>query len=130
MDTRHLQCGPGQDIEVLAGIIDPAVTRETAGPIMYMVEIANNSHNDVWVKSIRLEPGGALSNSGLNTVHREFDQLIPEGEDHLFEIPASDVWIRSNDFWRQIDQRRLEFSTTVTLSNGDSYHCRFQTQWR
>jgi hypothetical protein len=127
IDKRSFRCGPGQDIEIRAGIIDPAATREAAGPVMYLVEIANNSHHDVTVKSVRLAPRGERV-AGAQTVYREFNQLIPEGQDHLFELPASDAWVRSSDFGSTLAGRRLEFSATVSLTNGDSYHCDFAAQ--
>ena len=124
IDQRSFRCGPGQDIEIRAGIFDPTTTREGAGPLTYIVEIANNSHNDVTVQTIRLRP---LSDelSILKPVTRTVDQLIPEGEDHVFELAASDVWLRSPDLDPVFARRRLEFEATVLLTNGDSYRCAF-----
>lgn len=125
IDNRTFRCGPGQDIEIRAGILDPTATREAAGTLMYIVEIANNSHNDVTVQSIRLAPRGGEDQSMLKPVVRNVDQSIPEGEDHVFEIPASDVWLQSGGLEPVLARQRLEFDATVRLTNGDSYHCSF-----
>jgi hypothetical protein len=128
IDERSFRCGPGQDIEVRAAVLDPAARGEVAGPVVYAVEVANNSHNDVTVKSVRLAPKGSTGR-GLQTVFRTFDQVIPHGEDHVFELPATDAWMSSAELSRKVQERRLEFSATVVLSNGDSYHCDFETRW-
>jgi len=127
IDKRSFRCGPGQDIEVRAGIVDPLASRESAGPMVYLLEIANNSHHDVTVKYIRLEPRGDTID-GATTVSRHLDQLIPEGKDHVFEIPVSDVWVSSRQFARRLDDPRVRFAATVTLANGDSYHCEFEAR--
>lgn len=126
---RTLPCGPGQDIEVLAGIIDPAAARESAERVMYIVEVANNSDHDLVVSSIRVEPRTKIE--GLTGAYRQFNQPIEHGQDHRFEIVATDVWVQPPDFEaRRVGDRRVEFSAFVTLSNGDAYHCSFEGRWR
>lgn len=125
---RMLPCGPGQDIEVLAGIIDPAAARESAERVMYIVEVANNSDHDLVVKSIRVDPRTKIE--GLTGAYRQFDQTIEEGKDHRFEIPATDVWVQPPDFAARQSARRVEFGAVVTLSNGDAYHCSFEGRWQ
>lgn len=127
IDQRTFRCAPGQDIEIHAGLFDPAATGESFGPPMYKVEVANNSHNEVTVTYIRLQPAGSKAIDSNDTVSRTFDQLIPPGKDHLFEIPVNDAWLRSPEFGRRLAQRRFEFSAIVALSNGDSYQCDFET---
>lgn len=128
IDKRGFQCGPGQDIEVRAGLDDGSINHEVGGQLKYLVEIANNSHNDVVVTSVRIDPSEQVE--GIDSAYKVFDQLIPEGEDHVFEIPASAAWTPPRDFSRQVAGRRVEFRVTVALSNGDSYHCLFAAPWR
>lgn len=124
-----LPCGPGQDIEVLAGLIDPAAARDSGERVMYIVEVANNSDHDLVVQSIRLEPRTRVE--GITGASRKFDQTIEHGKDHRFELPATDVWVQSPDFGsRPVGARLVEFSAVVTLSNGDAYHCSFEGRWR
>lgn len=126
---RTLPCGPGQDIEVLAGIIDPAAARESAERVMYIVEVANNSDRDLVVSSIRVEPRTKVE--GLSGAYRQFDQTIEHGRDHRFELVATDVWVQPPELSvRQPGDRRVEFSAVVTLSNGDAYRCSFEGRWR
>lgn len=127
IDQRVLPCGSGQEIEIRAGLADPRTAREVAGPLHYVVEVANNSHEDVTVKSIRVMPR-AENVAGLGQALQTFDQLIPEGEDHLFELRASDVWVQSEEFERRISGRRIEFVVVVSLSDGDSYQCSFASR--
>ncbi len=124
IDSRVLPCGSGQEIEVNAGLADPTTTRDVAGPLQYVVEVANNGHAEVTVTSIRIAPR-AENAAGFEEAYKAFDQVIPGGEDHLFELPANDGWVRSADFDRRIRGERLEFVVTVSLSNGDSYRCAF-----
>ncbi|HEV7241920.1 MAG TPA: hypothetical protein VGQ36_22000 [Thermoanaerobaculia bacterium] len=129
IDNRGFRCGPGQDIEVRAGLDDGSINNEVGGELKYLVEIANNSHNDVVVTSVTIEPGGERV-YGVDSAYKVFDQLIAEGDAHLFEIPASDVWSRMHESVRPAPGRRVEFRVTIVLSNGDSYHCPFEALWR
>jgi len=129
IDKRTFQCGPGQDIEVRAGLDDGSINHEVGGELKYLVEVANNSHNDVVVSSVRISPSGGKI-AGVDNAYKVFDQLIPEGEDHVFEIPTSGVWNPRSDFAQQMVGRRVEFRVMVALSNGDVYHCPFAAQWR
>jgi hypothetical protein len=106
MDKRTFPCGPGRDIEVRAGI------------------------DDVTVKSIRIQPIRQNVDE-IDAASKTFDQLIPEGEDHVFEIPTGEL-SRSTHFDRKIlgGSSRVEFSVRVELANGDSYHCAFEAVWR
>jgi hypothetical protein len=129
IDKRSFQCGPGRDIEIRAAIVDPAASREATGPVVYMVEVANNSHQDVTVTYIRLEPRGD-NPERLRGESRTVNQLIPSGKDHVFEIPATDVLVRAPGSVQRLEERRLPFSARVSLANGDSYHCEFETLWK
>lgn len=130
LDKRAFPCGPGRDIEIRAGIDDGTITKEVGGELQYLVEVANNSHNDVTVKSIRIQPI-RQDVEEIDAASKTFDQLIPEGEDHVFEIPTGEL-SRSTHFDRKIlgGTSRVEFSVRVELSNGDSYHCAFEAVWR
>lgn len=130
IDTRSFRCGPGQDIEVRAGLDDGTALREVARELTYLVEVANNSHRDLTVRSVRVAPSGEESATGLAAVSKVFDQLIPEGEDHVFEIPASASWNPTSAFDRRIRGERLELAVTVALTNGDSYRCSFVSEPR
>lgn len=129
IDKRMMRCGPGQDIEVRAGLADGSINQEDEGQLKYLVEIANNSHNDVVVHAVRIEPTNDKG-LGIDSAFKVFDQEIAEGEDHLFEVPASAVWTPRTGFEREGEGRRVEFRVTIDLSNGDSYHCPFVALWR
>ena len=133
IDQRTLRCGPGQDIEVRAGVDDGTIiNREDRGVMKYLVEVANNAHNEVTVTHIRIEPMRDKREEvpEIKSAWKEFNQTIPENEEHLFEIPI-DAWSSTTHFDRTIaGGERFEFLVRVSLSNGDSYHCTFAAVWR
>lgn len=130
MDQRQLQCGPGQDVEIRAGIADPATAREQNAEYMILVEVANNSHEDVTVKSVGIDPEQRDDRRPVpfERVHRAYDQLIPEGTEHVFKIPAPPASMRMRGPYELSVSEAVEFFVTVSLSNGDSYRCRFGGQ--
>ena len=130
IDKRSFRCGPGQDIEVRAGIDDGSITHEIGGQLEYLVEVANNSHRDVTVSNIRIEPKPRAGQKieGIDSAAKSFDQLIPENDEHVFELPANASGPRA--FESQVDRQEIEFVVLVSLANGDSYHCSFLARWR
>ncbi len=124
VDERTFRCGPGQDIEVRAGLDDGSINHEIGGQLMYLVEVANNSHRDLTVSYLRIEPHAKFGEpiEGVESAAKTFDQLIPENDEHVFEIPANSG---PRAFDQRPDRREIEFLVVVTLSNGDSYHCSF-----
>ena len=133
MDKRAIRCGPGQDIEVRAGIDDGTIiNREDHGEMKYLVEVSNNSHADVTVKEIRIDPMRDKRDEvpEVYSASKVFNQDILEGEEHLFEIPIGS-WSATSHFDRKLEGgSRLEFWVRVMLTNGDAYHCSFEAVWR
>ena len=130
MDKRTFRCEPGQDLEIRAGVFDPVAAREGSGPMVYKVEVANNSHSELTVTYVRIQPTNQQRADGSDVVSRTYDKVILPGKDHVFEIPVNDVWVRSPEFSRRLAARRFPFSAIVALSNGDSYHCEFESVWQ
>jgi len=132
---RSMDCGPGQDLEIRAGLAPPEVAG-SMGQLMFLVEVANNSHNDVTVDHILIEPQqGQQRRQGqiaLERVHRSVKQLIAEGTEHVFELPASRF---QNPSSSPLDSEfaalgGYEFAVQVVLTNGDSYRCPFAVDLR
>lgn len=130
IDQRTLGCGPGEDIEVRAGLAPP---ENNIGQMVFLVEVANNSHEDLTVDSIMVEPARTpLGQRPLQRAAKNVDQLIAEASEHVFELPtAYEATYESLDprSARQ-GQGRYEFSVTVKLTNGDSYRCPFAADVR
>ena len=130
---RTLDCSSGQALEVRAGIDQQGFERggATSGAIVFIVEVANNSHEDITVerlgvKSRRFE-GGAFQDA-----YKTVNQQIVEGTEHVFEIPTTTfVRLPRRDPQRdpQIDPEEYEFSVLVNLTNGDQYLCHFRATW-
>ncbi len=120
-DSQSFNCDQGQDIEVRAGL-DRRIGEGAFGEQFEMlVEIANNSHEDVTVTSIRVEQMSSDSAAyRFDNSYRKFDQLIEEGKDHTFHLPMTG---RA----RKLESVRssLELVVHVLLANGDSYRCSF-----
>jgi hypothetical protein len=124
VDAQSYNCDQGQDIEVRAGL-DRRIGEAAFGEQFEMlVEIANNSHEDVTVTSVRVEQ--MSSENALyrfDNSYRKFDQLIEEGKDHVFHLPMTARALRNTD--RVTSSQPLELAVHVLLANGDSYRCSF-----
>jgi len=123
VDAQAFNCDQGQDIEVRAGL-DRRIGEAAFGEQFEMlVEIANNSHEDVTVTSVRVEQ--MRSENALyrfDNSYRKFDQLIEEGKDHVFHLPMTARALRTD---RVTSSQPLELAVHVLLANGDSYRCSF-----
>lgn len=133
-DQRSMDCGPGQDLEIRAGLAPPEVAG-SVGQLMFLVEVANNSHNDVTVDHILIEPQqGQRRRQGqvaLERVHRSVKTFIAEGTEHVFELPASRFQAPSSAMDSEFAALGgYEFSVQVVLTNGDSYRCPFAVDLR
>ena len=128
IDERTLRCDAGQDIEVLAGIDSPRPLSSdgTEDRFDLMVEVANNSHEDVTVKTLRVDQIAAHTTPyRISGYGRGFNQLIEQGKDHLFRLPVTGRAYRMTREDVIGGSSGLEISVTVVLSNGDSYRCPF-----
>jgi hypothetical protein len=132
IDQRTLRCDePGHDIEVAAGLDDGTSGRATeqTGQRAYLVNVTNNSHGEVTVKSIRVDPNDH-EGSMDNVVTRSFNQTIPENDEHLFLLPINATWTREMIERHPTSGWPFEFGVSVVLANGDAYRCDFQVQFR
>jgi hypothetical protein len=130
IDQRALGCGPGQDIEVRAGLAPPEIAN-TIGQMVFLVEVANNSHEDLTVDSIVIDPTRTPPGQRpLQRTAKDVDQLIAEGTEHVFELPTAYQAMYESLDPRSAGQGRHEFSVTVKLTNGDSYRCPFAADVR
>jgi len=127
IDKRTFNCGePGLDVGIEGGFEDPRQA-EQIGERNFLVEVSNNSHAEITVTSVRVEP------SNRNRVRYDVafdgeDVVIAEGDAHLFRLPAR----RGMTLDPPIDPSRtrnedfVEFYVMVVLSNGDQYRCNFR----
>lgn len=123
-DSSHL-CGPGQPIEIEAGLDIAGGSGFTGtADVTAHVQLSNNSDEDVVVKSIRIDPQGdsqsplQLDGGGI-TVNRELE----EGKSEQFEVSLT---ARTRTDRRAVGPTSLAFSVTVILADGDSYRCPFR----
>jgi hypothetical protein len=129
VDKEVRDCGPGQPLEIQAGI-QGARNRTTIEPgedVEFLVEVANNSHEDVIIESIRVEPDRAgRTSGGYEPVYRAVNQEIAEGKEHLFQFPAyRRITSATEDRPQRGFQQASEMIVTVIVKNGDSYRCSF-----
>lgn len=92
-----------------------------------LVEVANNSDEDVVVDSVRIDPQQRQDFEITAQMIRP-DQTVAEGGEHVFEVPLT---IRPIDMNRRLDPRRgfsgvIDVSVSVGLSDGETYRCRFR----
>jgi hypothetical protein len=131
--ARTFDCGPGHDIEVRAGLEGSRNGRmiERGDPVIFLVEVANNSHEDTTVASIRVDSKtGRGGRSPLDPVFQTVTQEIPQGKDHVFRFPSRlvDNTIPAGDPRQQTWESPSELNVTVMLANGDAYRCSFGLQ--
>src|SRR5215217_4421687 len=87
MNKRTFVCGePDLDVGVEGGFEDPRQS-EQIGERNFLVEVSNNSHAEITVTSVRVEP------SNRNRVRYDIafdgeDVVIAEGDAHVFRLPA------------------------------------------
>lgn len=132
MDQRALNCGEaGQDIEVAAGLDDGTSGRaaEQTGQRAYLVNVTNNSHGEVTVKSVRVDPNDH-EGTAMDVITKVFDQTIPENDEHLFVLPINATWTREMIERHPTSGWPYEISVAVALTNGDTYRCSFDVQFR
>jgi hypothetical protein len=130
VDESASMCAPGQDISMQAGF-DNASSPGLSEQYTLIVEIANNSHDAITVKSVRADTmGNRDGNVEIQGGRKEFDKTIEGGDASLFEVP---ITVRERDFRsREIDPRRqggaviADLTVTAELSDGDSFRCRFR----
>lgn len=128
IDEQLRDCGPGGDISVIAGFDNmPAGESVNEDRFDLLIEVSNNSHGEVTVKSVRLEQQHPeMASYRIQNVWRTFDQVIEEGKDETFRLPVVGRRAISRDSRdAMFGSRGLELAVTVTLSNGDSYRCLF-----
>jgi hypothetical protein len=128
-DSEVLECGPGQALEIQAGIeaVGGRRVMEPGDEVAFLVEVANNSHEDVVVTQMRIEPDRAGRGTGaIEPVYRSVNQEIAQGKDHLFRFPAMRRMISATDTERRPrTETAPQMTVTVTLADGDSYRCYF-----
>lgn len=128
------QCEPGDPIEIAAGVMQPDVGMD--GRLVVLVEVANNSDQDVTVDFVRIESHNSFSQQqqeqqriayDLQGASRNFDQEIKEGEDARFEVP---VTVRLRDIGDAQMARgvtvAIDAAVTVKLADGSSSRCAFR----
>lgn len=102
----------------IVAIPNPQVTIE--------VEVSNNSHDDIVVKSIVLIPRNDRdARFALNNAYGKFDQTIEEGKDHVFTLRTTGRWRAAVNELGERPAASTEVEARVTLGNGQIYRCAF-----
>lgn len=122
-------CGAGDPIEINAGFQQAPST----GPEGYsesltlLVEIANNSDEDILIEGIRVDPISPMQGGQryeLQGGRIEPRQVIAEADAELFEVPMSAR--RLTQYAPRGFSGVAEVAVTVELEGSDSYRCRFR----
>jgi hypothetical protein len=126
IDRRDLDCRGGQDVGIAAAFED-ARRSEQVGQPSFVVEVANNSHADVTVTSVKVEPS-QRNRVRYATAFDGDDVTIAGGDAHVYRLPATAPLAPDPEISRApLDRldRALALFVTVALSNGDHYRCEF-----
>jgi hypothetical protein len=128
IDKRSLECGPGAAIEIEAGLDSPRVrgTELRDDNITLLVEVTNNSHEDITVRNIYAEQLSTQdANYLLDRGHLAPNATLSEDDSRTFKLPVSGRPVPNFDPRRARGGDELVLALTVELANGDSYRCRF-----
>ena len=127
IDKRNFNCGEGgHEVSIAAGFEDPRVS-ESLEERAFLVEVANNAHEEITVTTVRVEPS-SKNHIRYDTAVTSKDVVIAEGEAHVFRMPARVPLVPQPQMDRsetRYPRQLLEFSVTVSLTNGDDYRCGF-----
>jgi hypothetical protein len=132
VDETVKTCGPGDLLQIEAGM-DPQSSpiEQLSSRLTMLVEVANNSNEDVTVKFVRVDPISTSRDSliELDNGSRDFGEVVAQGDAHTFEVPLT-ARRRGGPLQQRAtgNVRAAEFDVAVTvgLSSGDSYRCRFR----
>lgn len=128
IDKHTFRCEPGQDISIAAGF-DPGNQRGELGEREFLVEVSNNSHADVTVTSVQIEPSDR--NRGLPGAYEKTDVTIAEGESHLFHLRPTSYALEPRRQQSTLGPSNvMDFFVMVRFSNGDAYRCPFRVDRR
>jgi hypothetical protein len=123
-------CGPDQPIEINAGIESSATGAERlGGNLILLVEVANNSDEDIVVEYVRVDSLSPMRDSQtryeIQGARIDPGETIAEGRDHLFEVP---LMIRGSEGLTSSTGRRgsADLAVIVGLEGGKISRCRFQ----
>ncbi len=124
-DSRVIEGGPGQPIEVsISGVDNAVITPDADGSRQYTVEVeVGNSENypvTVTQISIRTSGNGAFQ---LSPTSRKFNEMIDPLKNHLFELVLRGRKVRS---FAPNEAHNVTLSVMVTLANGDTYAYEFE----
>ena len=124
-ERRQLDCKSGEALEVRAGVDQESLERSGTGSgmIQFLIEVANNSHQDVTVKTVGVT-SRRTDTAPFENVVKTVNQDIAEGTEHLFKLPTT-VFARLPGRSPRSDEN-YEFSVLVNLTNGDAYVCHFE----
>lgn len=132
--SAAIEGGPGQPISVSVGIdegvsLAPPPMRgmdNTMPPpeqqLTLKVEVSNLSDGPLTVHRILASQPSGDSAFHISSTSRVFDLEIPEGKDHLFDLPVTGRAVRPTSSNESIE---LVVRVVVELSNGDSYYYSF-----
>lgn len=121
-------CAEGDLIMIEAGVSTGGDEFESSMPhqITLLVRVSNNSHEDIEVQSIRVDPA-AHRTYRIDNAYREFNQVVKEGFDHTFEIPSRGEWIGRQERDLILGGSGVpEAVVSVALTNGPVHRCRFR----
>lgn len=127
IDERVLDCNAGGDVSVDVAMNAPGVAFEQATDHFTMVvEVGNNSHSDIEVRAIRVEPSERERASyAVERSYRKFGTVLAGGESHRFELPMMGRSTRDANIPAS---EVLGVVVSVYLGNGDTYRCELNTR--
>lgn len=126
IDRRYLDCEPGQDVSIAAGL-DAAYLHDdgTEDHFNVLVEVSNNSHDDITVDAIGVDQlADELTSYTVDRGYGKYGLVITPGKDHTFELPVHGRAVKRS-MQSLTASRGIEIRVAVLLEGGDQYRCSF-----
>lgn len=127
IDDSTQQCEPGQPVSIQLGVDLPQGSRMEGmdDHLTIFVAVSNNSHQEITVTRVTIEQ--AFDHTAyyrIDSQSRTFNEVIPEGEEHAFELPTTGrLLVRPQEL---AQARPPVMGVRVRLASGDEYYCRYQ----
>jgi hypothetical protein len=129
IDNDVSNCGPGSEIGIRAGWDTQGSTNEMGrNRLTMLVEVANNSDEEITVKRIYVEPAVMQDDSPYEFERGAADpmKVIAEGDASTFDIAMAATRRYVDGRNRISTSSGAEMTVTVLLEPEQTYRCRFR----
>jgi len=133
IETETIDCaesGNPVSVALYDAVVEPSpvsATMTSEPAVTLHLEVANNSHEEIVVKRIIIRQSQPGARFQINGSTGGFDETIPPGKEHVFELHTTGHWTNARSFSEDDVTTSVELEARVALENGTTYRCGFST---